>query len=507
MAETPTPHVASTQEFLRGLVVPSAAIAILGLAMAHYHRLLREVPPEAITPLQENFGYLLEVGVWLAFALLIHRVFNRVVWDGIFSRAFDGPTPKLLKDLSGTLIFFLALTAIVGLVFDQPVTGLWATSSAIGLVTGFALKSVILDVFIGLATNIDQPYRIGDWVQVHTGRPDPANDLYGQVLEVKWRTTRILTRDRRVVVVPNSVIGDSTITNFNLPTSLNRHTLSYYLDPWVDPDRAANLLVAGARQGIHDGVLVADPAPRVYAKGTNREGARYDLEVYYDVDAVLPCDAADAASRGVTRSLHAAGLTPSVGRSVFFDNPPRPAQLDPRRPEDRRKLLADVPLLASLDADERAQLSGAESLVHLEADEVLIQRGDPGNSMYVLVEGLLRVHIPVGEDGEEVVRPIRPGSYLGELSLLTGDPRSATVDAELPSTLIEIRQGDLQPLLMARPELAERLAQDVARLQVQDERARSEHAARQDQRAQHEERTQGLLEQMKDIFKGVFSGR
>ena len=415
------------------------------------------------------------VVAWLAAALGMHRLLCLTLWDRFMAPRLGGHVPRLLKDLTGSLVFFLAFIGIFGQVFGQSVTGLWAASSAVGLVLGFALQRVILDVFIGLATNIDQPYKIGDWIQLHLANPDPTRDTYGQVLEINWRTTRIRTRYGRVVMIPNSLIGSSTITNYMAPDSLNRRMVSFHIDPQVDPERAARILLAGAAAAVGPEGILAEPAPVVRAAEVTPHGVCYNLKYWWDVAKVSPGLSRDRVVRACITGLHAAGLSVSASRATYYDHANPIPNLAPDRLEDRADLLARIELLAPLDDAEREQLGRRIEVRHLEPEQVLLRRGEAGASMFVLVEGLLGVHIDIGDGTEKRVGAISPGRALGELSLLTGATRSATLIAEVSCVLFEIRKEDLEPILKARPSILERLAAEVASVQLRDEKARADH--------------------------------
>jgi CRP-like cAMP-binding protein len=148
--------------------------------------------------------------------------------------------------------------------------------------------------------------------------------------------------------------------------------------------------------------------------------------------------------------------------------------------DDRAQVLADVALLRCLDDAERAQL--ANSLrVHAFADGAWVVRaGDTGDSMFVVVEGVLDVRLGV-VGGDRRVNVLGPGSVLGERALFTGEPRSASVKALSPVVLYEIARTDLLPLLAQRPSMVDELSQAVAQYQARDhrtmEQALSEDAA------------------------------
>jgi CRP-like cAMP-binding protein len=75
--------------------------------------------------------------------------------------------------------------------------------------------------------------------------------------------------------------------------------------------------------------------------------------------------------------------------------------------------------------------------------------------MFILIEGGLEVTIPNDQGQQVVVATIWPGDCVGEMSLLTGEPRSANVRAKVNSTLLEITKADIAPIFEAHPELIE----------------------------------------------------
>src|SRR4051794_11050373 len=102
---------------------------------------------------QVALGYLIKAGLWLAAAFLLIRLLEVFLWDAVVRR-LRGQVPRLLKDAVALVVFLFALAGILGFVFEQSVTGVWATSGAISIVIGLALRSIILDIFSGLAINI-----------------------------------------------------------------------------------------------------------------------------------------------------------------------------------------------------------------------------------------------------------------------------------------------------------------------------------------------------------------
>jgi small-conductance mechanosensitive channel len=106
------------------------------------------------------------VGAVLSGAWLVDRLIRLAVWEFGVARATARPVPRLLVQIGSLIVYVIATTAIVGFVFDQPLTGIFAASGLIGIVIGFALRNIILDAFSGIAMNLDQPFAIGEWILV-----------------------------------------------------------------------------------------------------------------------------------------------------------------------------------------------------------------------------------------------------------------------------------------------------------------------------------------------------
>ena len=132
---------------------------------------------------QVIFEYGSQIGVWLSGAFLVQRFISVVVWDGMIAGISGRTVPRLPKDFTAILVFGIALMGVLATVFNQSITGIWATSGVLGIVIGIALRNIILDVFIGLSMHVEQPFRIGDWVMIHQNRRE--THIIGQVIEIE----------------------------------------------------------------------------------------------------------------------------------------------------------------------------------------------------------------------------------------------------------------------------------------------------------------------------------
>jgi CRP-like cAMP-binding protein len=134
----------------------------------------------------------------------------------------------------------------------------------------------------------------------------------------------------------------------------------------------------------------------------------------------------------------------------------------------REALLSQVDLFRGFDATERADLSSRMRPRAIAAGQAVVRQGDPGECLYVLAEGILDVEA-IRAARAPLRDRIAPGEVFGEISLLTGQQRTATVTAALDSLVYEIHREDLDPILRRRPEIAEGLATVMANHQARNE--------------------------------------
>lgn len=354
--------------------------------------------------------------------------------------------PRLVQDMARVILFGGAVLAILAFVFRLPVGGVLATSGVVVAVLGFALRGIITDVFSGIALNMEHPYRIGDWVQLDGG-------VVGMVVEMNWRATRLMTRDHTAVVVPNGMIAAGRLVNYSFPDRHYRASLRLALPPQVPVEQGAHLLTA-AVLGVES--VLAAPKPEVQMEGFDERGHVFALR-YWVADYAEDNACRDAVARAVAEALARAETAAAMPRrAVTITHPAESAAAGMADHLHRIVLFrrfSDTELAAVAEAVEERPFSEGE---------VLFAEGDPGGSLLLLADGVLEVRVAV--DGADTpLERLRAGDVLGEISLLTGQPRSASVVALTDGLAYEIRKEHIEPILRARPQLAEDLAGLMAR--------------------------------------------
>ena len=408
---------------------------------------------QALMPAGGLPGILAGVVAWLALAWTGARIFDLVLARAAWATQRPVPYPRLLGDLVRGAFFGAAAIAILLLVLERPALGLVTTSGVAIAVIGFALRNIISDLFSGLALGIDAPYRIGDWIETAEGSA-------GRVTELSWRTTRLVTREGVTVVVPNGLIAAHRLVNWGAAEDGRyRVALRIALDAALPPARVKRILLAAAHGAARD---LPGLAPDVILQELAEGAAIYQLR-FHVADHGREAATRDAVADAALRALHGAGI--DLARPLR-DLRRATAAVAP----GQAALLQRLPLFGDFSDAERQELAAAMQQSIRPPGTAIVRQGDPGDSLFLLAEGALEVHA-AGHPG--AIDLLMPGAVFGEMSLLTGQPRSSTVLALTEVVVHEIGRAQLDPILRRRPELAEGLAAMMAARQARNARARA----------------------------------
>ena len=394
------------------------------------------------------------IWMWLALAWLAVRCCDVMLRRVAMVSRNGVPYPRLLTDLLRAALFAAAAITILLFVFGQPAAGLITVSSVVIAVIGFALRNVISDIFSGIALSVDHPYQIGDWIETAQGSA-------GKVSEITWRTTHLLDRNGFVIVAPNGLVAGQRLINYGNGERDYRTALRVPLDATLPVARAKRILLSGALDagrridGLSPDVLLAE-----YDDGAAIYVVRFRVP---DFGREAGCR--DTVASCVLHALHCAG------RTIPRANTGWPAAVPWHSP--REALLQQVDLFRAFDPAERAELAAKMRSRDVGAGQAVVRQGDTGDFLCVLGEGILDVEI-IRKDMVPIRDRIAPGEVFGEISLLTGQPRTATVTAALDSVVYEIHRQDLDPILKRRPEIAEGLAAVMAEHRAYNDRNGSE---------------------------------
>jgi len=393
-----------------------------------------------------------DIGLWLSVASLINRLLALLVWDHLSSRSTGRPVPRFLIQCASLAVYLCAVAVIIGVVYDRSLTTLITTSSVLGVLVGFASRSLISDVFSGVAISLDQPFRIGDFIKIEGGST-PDRRIMGLVHEINWRTTRLVTPDDTMLVIPNSMMSESIVVNCSAPEIPSEHEQKLVLDYGIPVDRVLRVLGSALHLAVADGGILASPPSKVRVNKLTENGVEYKITYSVDPRVTSVGKAKHIVLRHLIDTPHQAGLAPAAPRRDLYMTKMPTRHLHYEDVQQRAWLLGRAELFFGLEVPALNHLASQMEVLVIKPGQIVVGEGEDGNSMYVVVEGILEVRAGLDEKTSHVVGQLRPGDFFGEVAALKGGKRTATVAAATEAVVCEIRHEHLMSLLEAYPEV------------------------------------------------------
>jgi small-conductance mechanosensitive channel len=363
-------------------------------------------------------------GLSLMQAMLAGPLWKRLAWMAAI---------WVFSDLLAGAIYLTAALIVLNLVLDLPIRGLLATSGVIAIVLGLALQNTLADVFSGIAVGLEKPFHVGDRVTIE-------EHAEGIVVEMNWRSIRIQTDGEDVATIPNSIVARSQIINRSVPTE--RRAASVEI-PTLSSARSEHLMDLISQAILLCPGILEHPVPSISIKHVGTRTTT--LGVTYFV-ATTP--AMSAAKSQLLRQV----------RRLF-----RHAGVQDGEPVSTEGVLKSLILFESLSAAQLESLASAMIERRLETGGHVFEQGTLGASLYIMRAGVFEV-VRQREDGQPIVYGrIGPGEYLGEISMMTGEPRPVTVTALTAGIVYELPRTAIEALLGKDKALSAALEQSVQR--------------------------------------------
>ncbi|MEW6307181.1 MAG: mechanosensitive ion channel family protein [Verrucomicrobiota bacterium] len=384
-----------------------------------------------------------------------------VVFDAVLGK-LRVPTPRIASDLILTACYLgvgFNLLSRAGV----SLSGIVTTSAVLTAVIGFSMQDTLGNIFGGLLVQLDKSIGVGDWIKV--------DQTVGKISEIRWRHTAIETRNWETVIIPNSVLMKSQVTVLGRRSGapLQWRRWIYFN---VDFRYAPSDVIAAV-----DAALQAEPIARVAAE-PKPHCIFYDFKESYGLYAVrywLLDLAVDDPTDSVVRTriyfaLKRAGIPLSIPAASVFLTQEDVARKELKHGEDlahRLKALARVELFHSLTADERRLLAERMRHAPFAKGEAITRQGAAAHWLYIMTRGAAEIDVSVDGAPRRAIATLKAGDFFGEMSLMTGAPRSATVIALEDTECYRIDKEAFRDILHRRPEIAEQISLVLARRETE----------------------------------------
>ncbi len=418
--------------------------------------------------------------------IFLLQLFRSFYWQRWFARKHGAEAPKLLQQVFGFAVFCVALTLVMKVAYGFQIDTFIAGSGIVAVVIGFAMQETLANIISGIALQFGKPFRVGDWLIVDLQR--------AEVIEMNWRSTKLRTNDDYYLDIPNKAIVSHTIVNLSYPTKAHSNRIRIGFEYGVPPNQLRELLQRATANA--PGVL-AVPPPKVFLKEFGESSIIYEIKYSLDDERRFN-DIEDAIRTNVWYEARRAGLAiPFPMRTVELR---RPAAHPGKLATDLREQLSRQELLSTLDEAQKNRLLEHAKIIRFGRGERVIRQGSEGCSMFVIIHG--EVDVVIHANGTDtIVADLGPNEAFGEMCLLTGEKRSATVVAKTDCELWEIDRARLQPLLQENAALAERLSDLLARRRMMTDGVLAAQTPSQLVEQKRQEYTMGFRKKIRALFE------
>jgi small-conductance mechanosensitive channel/CRP-like cAMP-binding protein len=404
---------------------------------------------ETTASLLQNFFHIIKIILWMALVIAIVRYFAYLIFGGAFRGAGQSEISSLLRTVLSVIFYIVAFFII----FQSQYPGvqlapLFTGSAILGIVVGLALQDTLGNLFAGIALQADQPFQVGDVVSI-------TNRGNGVVESVSWRGVKIRTFQNKLLVISNAVLGKETI-EVAPRGNLNARIVFFNTLYANSPARTA--------QVVRDAVRLVDnvsqkirPVVRIRNLGDNG----IDWEVKYWIEDYTRHNDTDA---DIRQRIWYAFQREKIEfayptRTIHVETKPQETAFD-EHVNTISERLNKVAIFAPLSDEETTRLAESSKLRVYAPGEAIVRMGQEGNSMFVIIRGSVKVQVPDGS-GVRTLNELRENEFFGEMSLLTGEPRTATVMAAEETEVLQIKKAAIKPIFEANPELVKTIGEMI----------------------------------------------
>ncbi len=390
------------------------------------------------------------------------------IFDLFLTRFTHMHTPRILRDLVvgvGYFLVALSLLSHAGVSLSNLVT----TSAIASAVIAFSVQDTLGNVMAGLALQLEKTVNVGDWIKVdqHTGR----------VAEIRWRFTAIETRNWDTVFIPNSQLMKAQVLVLGRRSGApaqHRQWVYFNVDFRVPPTEVIGAVTEALTAEPLENVA-AMPPPNCVLLDFKESYGQYAVR-YWLTDLAVD-DPTDSRMRTIIYfALKRAGIPlsiPALKQFMVSESDAHEQASHQKEMQRRLAALSSVDLFHNLTQEEKHTLAERLHFAPFTRGEVITRQGAEAHWLYILTRGAAEVVIT--EEGfQRDVATLNTGQFFGEMSLMTGAPRSASVVALEDTTCYRLDRDAFYGIVKQRPEVAENVCHIMAQRLVDLEAARED---------------------------------
>lgn len=395
---------------------------------------------------------------------VVLRFIDRAIIVPLLTRGGRISLPRFIHQIINIVLALFAILIFGSLAFGWDIDKFLAGSAVVSIVLGLALQESLGNFFSGLVMQASPPFSIGHRIS--------CANYEGDVVDMTWRAVTLHTDDDNYVILPNATVAKSEIVNYNVPSRATAKFVKVGLEYDLPPAEAMAVLKAAA---LETPGVIGNPEPVIFLLEFADSAIVYQVKFWME-DAGKKEIIEHTLRTHIWYRLREKNFNiPFPIRTVEHSSHAAKNRAIQEEARSRRiSAIEQVPLLAVLSPEQKRTLADSASETYLAAGQVLFRQGDAGDSFYIIFKGQVEVLVtPEAGGAERVVATLNPGDFFGEMSALTGQPRTATIRAAGGAlACVEIEKRDLLAIFEADPGIMEKISEVVARRDAQREAIR-----------------------------------
>ena len=403
------------------------------------------------------FYYSLNIIFWFTLPNILGFIVRKIIWQSEYKESLGARSVGIIEDVVIVFIYTASLGILIIKLFGIEITPGFILIFIIVMVLAYYTRPKLLKLSKEGYVHSARPFKVGDWISLLSEASGEITK--GKVIGFSGKSLQLRSEENTLVVIPHFLLTSFIIENYQALEREINFGMEISLSRQIPIERAKRILKAAVKHALIKAGENSQTRPVINIKSLNKDSIDYKIIftfapwVNYSPDRMK-----DLIYTTIDEHLETAGIK--------FE------------PDKEPNLISRIELFAGLSRAEVDELNSSAAQSICREGSTIIRNGDEGSSMFILTEGLLNVFIKAGESGEIKAGVIAPGEFFGEMSLFTGEKRSATIKAETDSVIIEITKEAMKKIVDKKPALINGFGEIIAERQSSNLKLRDEYLNR-----------------------------
>ncbi len=408
--------------------------------------------------------------------VLMSIIFIRILFAAIINPAeirHQKKIPGILKYIIGALVLSVAAVYIVTAIYSKSAMAIFTTLGASGIGIAFIAQDTLKELIAGIIISYQDDFRVGDWIKLPDG-------TIAQILKLKLTCIDLgLLNDTRIYI-SNTKLTSNAIVNLSQPDPSHFNRIDVILEHDVPVEQARRILYTATANTPG----LASKEPLVVADAVLQNGILF--AVFFKIPSFdVGAEMKHRVISSVVHHLHRHGLkvceiSGQININHIDTNAVR--KFEDEKATDALTALKYSGLLKNCDKEIQTNFAKGMERLFVQAGEVICRQGDIGDTMFIIAEGVVNVSLNVStteENGKtktssRVIAILSDGDYFGEMALLRGEKRNATIIAKSDVVLYQIRRETIKKFMDSYADFAEKLSTAIVERSTENEAKKTE---------------------------------